>query len=136
MIDLGMDVELQKAIVAVLRADATLMGLIGERLYEDVPPNPDYPYVTIGQTQEVDDSVEYLTSSTIYVDVHVWTTTKGYKECKRICSHIRALVHDKPLVLAEERLVTILHRVSRVFPDGDTVTKHGVVTFNALTEEE
>lgn len=131
----GMDLDLQKAIVTALRADSTFTGLVAGRLYEDVVPNPSFPYVTIGETQENDDSVQFLTASEMFVDIHVWTRDSGFSSCKAICDAIKATLDDQDLVLTDQRCVSILHRITRTFRDADMLTKHGVVTLVALTEE-
>ena len=134
-----MDLELQGAIVSVLSADSALQTLIGNpvRLYQQVPPNPTFPYVTIGRSSEDDDSVENLDASEIFPDIDVWSDppAKDWVECKRICSAIRRALHNTELTLTENRCVQIQHRITRTFTDADNITRHGVVTFHAYTEE-
>ena len=134
-----MDLELQGAIVAVLAADSALQALIGNpvRLYQQVPPNPTFPYVTLGASQEGDDSDEFLDAAENFSDWHVWSRSpaKDYVECKRICSALRRAIHNAVLTLSENRCVLIEHRITRTFVDADNITRHGVVTFRALTEE-
>lgn len=135
----GMVNELQAAIVEVLAADSELQSLIGNpvRLYSQVKANPNPPYVTIGQATEDDDSVENLDAAEIFPDLHVWSDSpaKDYVECHRICSAIRRALHNADLTLSENRCVQIQHRITRVFVDADNITRHGVVTFHAFTEE-
>jgi len=135
----GMDLELHGAIETVLAANGPLQGLIGNpvRLYSYVKANPTFPYVTIGEAQEGDDSVENLDAAEIFADLHVWSRSSpsDYVECKRICSAIRRALHNADLTLTENRCVLIEHRITRVFTDADNITRHGVVTFRAETEE-
>lgn len=135
----GMDLELQAAVVAALRASTALVALVGTAIYEAVPPNPDFPYVTIGETQEQDDSSDPCipSASDIFLDVHIWSrpSPPSFVECKRIATAVRRAVHNQPLVLATHNLKLIQHRISRTFRDPDNVTAHGIVTFEALTEE-
>lgn len=133
----GMDLELQKAVVAALLGDAGFMQLIGAagNLYQDVAPNPTFPYVVIGDTHSTDQSVELLASSEIYSDIHVWSRADpGFVECKRLTDAVRRVLHDANLVLDTQRCVLIQHRITRHMRDPDGVTKHGVVTMYALTE--
>lgn len=134
-----MDLELQAAVVATLAADSAIRDLIGHpvRLYQQVKPMPTLPYVTIGGANVNDDSVERLDAAEIFFDLHVWSdsVTKDYVECKRICSALRRSLHNADLILAESRCVLIEHRNTTVFVDADNITRHGVVTFRALTEE-
>ncbi len=61
----GPDLELQIAIVAVLRASADLKTLIGDpiRLYQSVPDGAAFPYITIGEGQCVPDVADCIDGS-------------------------------------------------------------------------
>lgn len=133
----GMPLDLQASVKAALEASAGLQALAGSapmRIYQDVEADPVFPYITLGDDQENDDSVEHLDASEIFLDIHVWSRGPGYAECKRIAAEIRAALHDAELVLDENRCVLIEHRITRTFRDADGKTLHGVVTFRALTE--
>jgi hypothetical protein len=132
----GMDLALQQAIVTALRANSDLMAAIGSRLYEDVPavPLPTFPYINVGETQELDNSVQFLQGSSFFVDIHVWTRTPGFVENKQLSNAVRTTLDNIDLVMPSERLVTIVHRITRTMRDPDQLTKHGVVTMTALTE--
>lgn len=134
----GPDLELQGAIVAKLKADGALQALIGNpiRLYQDVPtPNTlTFPYVTIGEGQNVPDQVQCIDGSEIFVDLHVWSRATGFPECKRIAAAIEAALNDADLTLDSNRCVVILRDGARYLRDQDLVTKHAVITLRALTE--
>lgn len=130
----GADWNIQKAIAELLFADTNLSALIGDRLYEEVPDKPQFPYVVLGDTQEIDDSVQCLDGSELFIDLHVWTNEPGYKKCKLISAILKTLLHRADLTLDEERCVLIEHRITRTFQDRTVIIKHGVVTFRALTE--
>lgn len=134
-----MDLSLQGAVFQALAADAALQAFIGNpaRIYQQVPDNAVMPYVTIGESQTNDDSVEHLDAAEIFFTLHVWSDSeaKDFVECKRICSALRRSLHNADLTLAENRCVLIEHRRTDVLIDPDNITRHGVVTFRALTEE-
>lgn len=135
---IGPDLELQGAIVAVLKASAPLQALIGNpaRIYQDAPPDV-WPgaYITIGDCQTIDDSAECLTACEVYPDLHVWSQGKGWSEVKRIASLVRKLLNNATLDLTENRCVSILHETTHMLTDEDGKTRHAVVTFKALVEE-
>jgi len=136
---IGMVNELRAAMVDVLKANSELQALIGNpvRLYSQVKPNPTKPYVTLIGSQQVDDSVEKLDAAEIFINVDVWSDSpaKDDVECNTICSAIRRALHNADLTLTENRCVQIQERITRVFVDADNITRHGVVTFRAETEE-
>jgi len=104
------------------------------RIYEAIPELPTFPYVTLGETQEIDDSVQCLDGSELFADFHIWSSKLDFSEVKQIASRMKRLIHLQDLTLSEQRCVLIEHRVTRMFRDADSITKHGVVTFRALTE--
>jgi len=93
MADEGMDWNLQKAVVDILMGDSTLMAMVGDRVYQDVPDGALYPYIVIGDSQDSDDSVQCLDASEIFFDIHVWTEEPGYKEVKKISARVKRLIH-------------------------------------------
>lgn len=48
--------EVQKVLVAQLKADSTFMNLIGNRIYDEPNTNEQYPYVIVGDTIETTDN--------------------------------------------------------------------------------
>jgi hypothetical protein len=131
---------LQDAVYQALKADAALIALIGNpsgdvRLYQDVPADPVFPYVTIGEDQANDDSVEHLDAEEIFFDLHVWSRESSWAEAKQIAAALRSILHNADLTLDYGRCVQIQHRITRSFTDADNETRHGVVTFRALTED-
>lgn len=130
----GMDLSLQKALYEALVADSNLTALIGDRVYEGVTGDSQFPYIVLGESVEIDDSVQCQDASEIFVDIHVWTKETGYEQNKRISNLVRRIIHNQELTLDEERCVDIQHRITRTFPDEEIVVKHGIVTFRALCE--
>jgi hypothetical protein len=134
----GMAFDLQKAMYDALLADSGVQSLLnsgGLHIYQTVPDSPVYPYATIGDDQEGDDSVEGLDASEIFADLHVWSRSNTWQEGKSIASALKRALHNANLTLANSRCVLIEHRITRNFMDADNITRHGVVTLRALTEE-
>lgn len=134
---LGPSLELQGAIVTALKASTDLQSIIGSpiRLYQDVPPNPVFPYITIGDDQNVPDLAQGLDGSEIYLTINVWSRASGYSECKKIGASIKACFPvDTGLSLSENRCLLIERRNEQHMMDQDTITAHGIYTFRALVE--
>src|SRR5690606_34227972 len=73
--------ELQKAIYDALK---TVPAVAGGRVYDSVPSNAEFPYVTIGGEQTVDDGNSCEDGWEVFTDVHVWSRKPGFPECKEI----------------------------------------------------
>lgn len=131
----GPGLELQIAIIAILKADADLKTLAGNpvRIYQDVPDVPKFPYITIGDDQNVPDLAQFLDGSEIFLDIHIWARSPGMTVCKQIGATIKAALPDA-LTLSQSRNLLVERRNERYFTDADTITSHGVLTLRALTE--
>jgi hypothetical protein len=121
------ELELQGAINTRLRADVPLTALINKRVYDQPPETATYPYVTIGEAQSIQDDATCVSGEKIYLTLHAWSQAVGYPEVKRIAAAVKESLHLAPLDLPSYRLVSILHRQSRVFRDSDGLTSHAVI---------
>ena len=133
---IGADLDLQRAIVTKLKASTDLQALIANpiRLFQDVPPSPTFPYVTLGPSQRIPDLAECIDGAEIFADLHVFTRAAGYELCKRIGATLIDELHDATLSLGEHRCLLIELSDERYFVESDNLTKHGVITFRALVE--
>lgn len=125
---------LQIAIVQWLKADATVAGRIAGRVYDTVPDNPVFPYVTLGEGQTIPDVADAYDGAEAYVDLHVWSRGVGWPEAKEIAKALQASLVEAPLSIASERLVGLQLEQSRYLRDPDGLTRHVAMTFRALTE--
>ncbi len=125
---------LQAAIVAQLNADAQIVGLIDDRIYDRVPNLPTYPYVAFGDTQVLPELGEGTDSVEAFVTIHVWERFKGFDNVKSVAKLIAASLHDAELTIAGNVLLSILLQSSRTLRDPDGLTSHGVLTFQVLTD--
>ncbi len=128
--------ELQAAVVAALRASTALQVLLGSpvRLYQDVPDNPAFPYATIGDAQQLPDKAECINGSEIYVDVHAFSRGPGDAEIKNVAAAVSDSIDDVAMTLTNHRCL-LIQRENAIFrKDPDTLTRHAILTFKALTE--
>lgn len=128
---------LQKAEVAALRASTALSVLTGgvARIFDHVPDEVAFPYVRIGEHQEVDDSTTADRGFEVYSTVHTWSRASGRVEVKALNAAVRDAL-DAPLTLTGFRLVSRDFVDARVMDDPDGLTKHGVVTLRYLIRPE
>lgn len=126
--------ELQKAIVARLKADAGVTTLATGGVHDQPPSGVTFPYVSIGPDQVIPDRADCYDGSEVVLQVDVWSREVGFPEAKRIAEAVRAALTDAPLALAGHRLVDIAFVESRTLRDPDGLTSHAALTFRALTE--
>ncbi len=71
--------ELQKALLALLKADGALEKLIEGRVYDRVPEKAEFPYVTLGSSNIYDWSTATERGSEHLFTLNVWNRASGRK---------------------------------------------------------
>jgi len=131
----SVDLELQGAMLARMKANSTLTTLIAGRIY-DQPPSPvTYPYVTIGEAQKIRDDATCISGGIVYLTMHAWSQKPGFPEVKQVADAVEESLHLAPLALPTNRLISINHHQTRVFRDQDGLTSHAVIEFVAYVEK-
>jgi len=128
------DLELQGAIIARLKADAGVTALVGTRVYDRIPKEAPFPYVSYGPTDMLSDDAECINGFNIAVQIDVWSRAVGTPEAKRIGNAVRRALHDSELVLPTNTFVLLRHRQSRTLTDPDGLTSHRFVAFESIVE--
>lgn len=127
--------ELQGAIVARLKADAAVTALIAGRVYDAVPPNPTFPYVSFGPSDELSDDADCITGFEISMQIDCWSRSVGFPEVRRISDAVRAALVATDLPITANALVYFNHRQTRLFRDPDGLTSHAALSFDAFAEQ-
>ena len=104
------------------------------RLFDDVPQDTPFPYVTLGEVTTLDWSTSTELGSEHRFVIHTWSRYGGRKEIKSIMSVVYDLLHDADLPISGHVLVNLRFLFSDVFRDADGETYHGVMRFRAVTE--
>ncbi len=125
---------LQKTLYATLSGDTALTGLIGLRLYDNVPGDTAFPYVTMGEGRMMDWSSDTHDGAEHRLVFHIYTRTGGRSLIKTITGALKARLHNAPLVLTDHRLVNMRFVEADIVRLADGVTWHGLVRFRAVTE--
>lgn len=127
--------ELQIAIVSRLRATAAVTNLISDRVFDHVPEDADFPYVTVGEGDETSDDVDCIDGFEISLDIDVWSREVGFPEAKMISDALRHALKSSALTLVTNALVYFRHRQTRFIRDPDGLTSHAVLTYEAFAEQ-
>ena len=125
--------DLQKAIVAALKASGELAALVGTRIYDQPPANAVKPYVSLGPEDWIEADGVGILAYAGAVQIDAWSIASGKPEAKRIANAVQNALHQAPLVLDTAQLVLLAHRVTRYFTEGDGITKHAALDFRATT---
>lgn len=124
---------LQRAIVTILNADADVKALIDLRVFDDVPPNVDFPYVSFGPSQDTSDDADCITGYEVFQQIDVWSRELGFDECKTVSHAVRKALH-LTTITQDGMTFEIEHRFTNTNRDPDGLTSHGVLSFRALID--
>lgn len=127
--------ELQGAIVTRLKAQPAVTALIGQRIYDDVPAQPVFPYVSFGPSDELTEDAECIEGFEISMQIDVWSRSVGFPEARQIADAVRQALHGYEFNLTSNALVTFQHRITRMFRDPDGLTNHAALTFAGFAEQ-
>lgn len=126
--------ELWGAVVAALKGDAAVAALVGDRVYDRVPVDAPFPYLSIGDTWETEDDADCLDAVEIGLRVDAWSRTVGGAEVRRIADAVRRALHNAELTLIENAIVMIEHRRTDTLRDPDGLTQHASIELSATVE--
>lgn len=103
-------------------------SVAGGRVHDDVPQDVAFPYVAIDASQVIADDVTCADGSDEFVDLHIWSRYRGWKEVKEIADAIHGALHAVSLTAAGRTTTHAFVQSFRTLRDPDGVTRHGVIT--------
>jgi hypothetical protein len=133
---MSQSLALQDGVIALLKADPTLVGLIGGRVYDEPPKNPEFPYIDLGPSDFRPGRADELLFRVDTLQIDVWCETGGKKwPCRQIVDAVYAALDgirpDLAAPYACTRLDVVLARVS---DDPDPAKVHGIIQIEAGIE--
>lgn len=128
------DLALQKALYARLADSADLAVLVATRIYDNVPGDTGFPYLTLGDAQVEDWSVGEATGAEHRLTFNAYTRGGGRAEAKAILGAVNAALHDAELTLEGHRLVNLRFLSAETMREADGATWRGAIRFRAVTE--
>lgn len=127
--------ELQRAIFQILSSDTDLQALVDTRIFDRVTPKTPFPYISFGPaTTNEADAIDIMAGDHTF-QIDVWSRNGGKIACKKICSLVRAALHEIDIELQVNALVLIRVLSIRVLDEPDGLTAHGIITINAIIED-
>lgn len=74
--------------LAPFKNDAALTALIGQRVYDQPPANVDFPYISFGPVQPVNEEDACHDVQDVFVQLNIWSRKTGSVEAKRIADAV------------------------------------------------
>lgn len=128
--------ELQKALYEALVADVGVSALVDGRVYDNVPEDAEFPYISFGPTDEIDEEEAVAQQEEHFVQIDVWDRSNArLAPAKRVSDAVKVALHRAELALPAPYVVSNLSiPQKRVFLDRDGVTAHAVLSVRAEIE--
>jgi hypothetical protein len=127
--------ELQKAIVAALKADPAVNAIVAGRVYDGVPANAVKPYVSFGPFQLLPEHADCLNGGEAIIQLDGWAAGPSTVQVKQLGAAIANALDFAPLALdLPQQLVELTVEQTQYLRDPDGITAHAVVTLHAFTE--
>ena len=126
---------LLKAIVAHLRADATLTALLGgAKIYDHAPRREPPPYITIGDIETTAWDTFTARGHQHRLTLHVWTAHRGRKQAFDILHHLDELLDEAALALdGGHHLVSLRTTFWTALPHPRGQYTRGLIRLRAIT---
>lgn len=121
--------ELQEVIVAALKANVGVAGLLGNRIYDNVPEKPEFPFLSWGPESSSNADATCMRGSEVAVQLDVWSRKPGSAECRKVCDLVKRHIEERRYALTTNAVcpeATV--EAVRVFRDADGRTWHGVIS--------
>lgn len=127
----------QKTIYDLLTGDAQLQTLIGatltdKKVYDFVPDNQPFPFITIGQGQWQNRGNEDFQGVEVDMEIHVWyrSPNRGRLKVQEIQKRIDELLHRQDPCIEDWNIIALNRKFVDILIEDDNVTLHGVQIFN------
>ena len=127
---------LKAAIHTVLAADTALRTLLGgaSKIFDETPRGTPFPFATFGTFIASDNSTSSDRGHETKFDLLVWSRDGSTRQALLIADRIEALLHDAPLTLAGQHLVSLLMSEADTALERDGETTRITLQFRAVTE--
>jgi len=130
------ELRLQEAVFAHLQQDINVQAVLGVpvRLYDDLPPAPEFPFVSFGrhQSRELDADAPVLMEHTF--SMHIWSKYGGKKECQQILDAVRTSLSFVPGNNNDHRVIGVRVIFADVLRAKDGRIFQAIVRLRALTQ--
>lgn len=123
--------DLQKGIYAALTAAPAVAG---GRVYDRVPADPKFPYITIGDDQFLDDGGTCGDAWEVFADIHVWSRPVAGSKVEVKDLEAAVIARLRTVTVTGASVVVAALESARTFRDADGITEHAVITMRYLID--
>lgn len=128
--------ELQAAIVGKLKNDAGIQAVVGNpaRVYDEVPMNPTFPYISIGDNQVLPDDADCIDGTEVFWQIDGWARDPTFPMTKKISKAIVAALHNQEITVSGYAVIVCELNRTDYLHDPDGITRHCAVNIRFLIQ--
>ena len=133
----GFLLALQKGVRAALVADASISGLIGNRLYDEPPQNVTFPYARFGGIEPLAFDTDSMEGALVSFTIEAHSrSASGRVEAAQIAEAVKAALHrqEASVTVAGHTLVELIFETFSVTRDGEGRGYTAIVSLQAMLE--
>lgn len=120
-----------------MKADPGVNAVVGQRIYDEVPPNPTFPYISLGDNQVNGDVTEWpecIDGVEIFWQLDGWARDPTFPMTKKISKAVVAALHDQPLTVTGYSVIVCQLETSNYLHDPDGITRHVAISFRFVIQ--
>lgn len=133
-------VQLRRAILPILKADAKIAAAVGGRVYSETPTAiPAWPFIRFGFAIGTPEEWSCAEGADVSFTVNVFSKAAGTDECARITRLVCAVLDKRQITLevdtdtGKQAGAYLLVTRTQIMRDGSEAdAHHGVVSFEAM----
>ena len=128
--------DIQEALYASLQGDTALNIDVEDRIFDHVPEDSIFPYVTLGAMLAEPFDTQINRGLKIRMSLHSFSSYRGMKEIKQIMRSIYNILHEKDdWVIAGHAVVSCRFISSQISFGNDGETRSSIQNFEIITEK-
>lgn len=127
--------QLQKALLRLLKADVVLNEWVNRRVYDHVPEQAEFPYITFGTASTYDWSTFTERGSEHLLTLRIWNSKTGRKTVLEIMDRLDRLLLAALLKLEGHKLVSLNLEHTQTSLADNQGGFAGIMRYRAVTEE-
>ena len=126
--------ELQACITRTLKNNSGVQAVVGQRVYDEVPSNPTFPYISLGDNQVLPDKADCIDGTEVFWQIDGWARDPTYPMTKSISKAVVAALDDQTLTISGyTAVVAEINRIDYLH-DPDGITRHVAINFRFLIQ--
>lgn len=126
----------QDAVYDLLVANAGMQAVLGNppRIYDYVPQNAAFPYLTLGDTRAENFDTKDGVGINQLITLHAWSRYRGQKEMKDILKAVNLALHRSSMTVSGYNFTDCRFESAETFLDDDGLTYHGLCRYRLITQ--